>query len=49
MEFNSLINAFLGSPVFSVLMIIAIIVFGVFIRITLLPTNNEYKHRPDKE
>ena len=49
MEFNTMINAFMGSPVFSVMMIIGMIAFGLLIRFALLPTNNEYKHRPDKE
>ncbi len=49
MDLNNILNAFMGSPVFSILMIIGIIALGIFIRMSLLPTNNEYKHRPDKE
>ena len=49
MELKELLNAFLASPAFNILIIVLVIVAGLFIRLALLPTNKEYKHKPDKE
>lgn len=49
MEFNDTIDAFFGSPVFSIITIVGIVIVGAIIRFALLPTSSEYKHRPDNE
>ena len=49
MELSGIMNSIIASPFFSAAMIIAIIIGGIAIRLLLIPTNNEYKHRPDKE
>ncbi len=42
-------NAFVGSPLFSILIVLSIIGVGVALRMGLGPTNTEYKHKPDVE
>jgi len=49
MDFSGIKDAILNSPLFSIVMIVGIIIIGVAIRLILIPTNPEYKHRPDKE
>jgi len=49
MEINDLLNNFFSTPLFSVLTIIAVVLMGIIIRITLIPANPEYKHKPDRE
>jgi hypothetical protein len=49
MEFTDMLNGFFGSPVFSIITIVGIVIIGAIIRFVLLPTSSEYKHRPDRE
>jgi len=49
MDFQEKANEFVGSTLFSVIMIIAVIVIGIILRMTFRSSDSEYKHKSDSE
>ena len=49
MEFSTWVNEFVGTPLFAVLMILALIGIGVLLRLTFSKHNDDiYRHKPDE-
>ena len=48
MEIKDMIKDFMGSPVFSVIMLVAVLIVGIVLKLTFRSVDSEYKHNPDE-
>jgi hypothetical protein len=49
MESTNAMNDFIGSTMFSCLMILGVVAIGVILKLTFRSSGSDYTHRPDQD